>query len=313
MENIFDVPDINWLYECSPYTTSSGFTLLMKWVMLTKKHPFLEYEIKKHINENSESLRDLTFGSESKSINQQNNEGWTPLMLASRNSNTYSTENTVKILIDAGADLNIQEKNGWSSLMLASRNSNTYSTENTVKLLIDAGADVNIQLKSGLTALMLASTNSKTDSTENTVKMLIDAGADVNIQNGRGCTALMLAVQFDEDNTENIVKMLINAKANLNVQNIDCDTVLTIALRGEKYNIARMLVDAGAQVNSRNMTENMTNIYNLILEENELKRINQELIKENNILKDTLELHPDSEKIKELIDHFMGLTNNSLN
>jgi ankyrin repeat protein len=51
----------------------------------------------------------------------------------------YSKENTVKLLIDAGANLDIQNNDGWTALMFASR----YSTENTCKILIDSGAKVN--------------------------------------------------------------------------------------------------------------------------------------------------------------------------
>jgi ankyrin repeat protein len=300
--SIFDIPDINTPYRCSSYTLSSGFTLLMKLVMLTREYPTLEAEIKKHIDENPET------------INVENNEGWTALMLASRNSKTHSTENTVKMLIDAGADLNIQNHKYHTALMLAVRYSNKDSTENTVKMLIDAKASLNIQNIGEYTALMSAVGHSDRECIFNTVKMLIDAGANLNIQNSVGCTALMLVVGYpDKDSTENTVKMLIDAKANLNIQNDDHDTVLTIALKNEKYNIAKMLIDAGAEINTQNMTKNMKNICNLMLEVKELKKINEKLVKENNILKDTLEFHPDSDKIKELKDHFMALTNNSLN
>ena len=70
-------------------------------------------------------------------------------MLASRYSNTDSTEETVRMLIDAGADLGIQSDDGWTALMLASRNSNIDSTERTVRMLLDAEAKTDIQKNDG--------------------------------------------------------------------------------------------------------------------------------------------------------------------
>ena len=81
-------------YKCSSNTMSTGFTPLMTLVMSTRQNQQL-------LNHLHDVMGD---------INQKNTEGWTALMYASRNSNTDSTEETVKMLIDAGADLNLQEK-----------------------------------------------------------------------------------------------------------------------------------------------------------------------------------------------------------
>ncbi len=103
--------------------------------------------------------------------------------MAARNSNTDSTFETVKLLVDKDADLNIQNNEGWTALHMATRYSNTESTFETVKLLVEKGADLNIKEEEGWTALHLAAAYSNTESTLETVKLLIDAGADVNIIN----------------------------------------------------------------------------------------------------------------------------------
>ena len=111
-------------------------------------------------------------------INAKDYLGSTALMLAAMESNRFSTEDTVKLLIDAGADVDAKDSGGWTALMEAARSSNYFSTEGTVKLLIDAGADVNATNKPGGTALIYAARYSNNSSTEATVKILIDAGAD---------------------------------------------------------------------------------------------------------------------------------------
>ena len=83
----------------------------------------------------------------------QDKDDWTALHMASRYSNTDSTENTVRMLIGAGSDVNIPNKIGWTALQLASRYSNTDSTEKTARMLIDAGANIFLPNKSGQTAL----------------------------------------------------------------------------------------------------------------------------------------------------------------
>jgi len=124
--DIYQEPDPNIEYKCSDNTISKGFTLLMKWVMLTKEHPELHDKIKEYIRDRP------------KEINKQNNDGWTALMMACGYSNGDSTENTVKMLIEAKANIDLHNNNGWTALMMACRNSKTESTENTVKMLIEA-------------------------------------------------------------------------------------------------------------------------------------------------------------------------------
>ncbi len=130
LECPFATPDLEKSYHCSNYIESSGMTLLMKWVLQTKKKPEFEKIIKNYLKKHPDQ------------IDLQNERGHTALLLASFNTNTVSTENTVKILIDAGADINIIDKNHHDALLSCCSFSNSDSTDNTVKMLIDAGANV---------------------------------------------------------------------------------------------------------------------------------------------------------------------------
>eukprot|EP00919_Chromeraceae_sp_WS-2016_P004917 GHVR01011628.1.p2 GENE.GHVR01011628.1~~GHVR01011628.1.p2 ORF type:complete len:107 (+),score=13.94 GHVR01011628.1:524-844(+) len=82
---------------------------------------------------------------------------------------------TVKYLIEKGADVNLRNVNGNTALLLTVR----YNISETFKYLIEKGADVNVRNAEGNTALMIASESNLLD----TVKFLIEKGADVNLRN----------------------------------------------------------------------------------------------------------------------------------
>jgi ankyrin repeat protein len=69
-------------------------------------------------------------------INQANNEGVTPLSVASEIGHVE----VVRLLIDAGALINQADEDGATSLFMASLNGHV----DVVRLLIDAGATVKI-------------------------------------------------------------------------------------------------------------------------------------------------------------------------
>ena len=237
-ECIFATPDPSKEYHCSNYRQSTGFTKLIKWVLLTKKNPVLEKNIEKYIKKHP------------KEINKKNALGFTALFLASFNTNTVSTENTVKILIDAGADRDSIDIDGLSILFHVCAYSGKDSTENTVKMLIDAGVDLNKSTIYNATPIMSACSRLNENSTENTVKMLIDAGADTNICTVQGYTAIMMVCKSDRPG--NVVKMLIDANVELNTQDIYGNTALFYCIISKKYEYARLLIEAGAKYNIMN-------------------------------------------------------------
>ena len=207
--------------------TNDGFLdypHLYKCVFKTREYPFLNEYIEEYLKVNPDVINWL--------IKDGN---WSALMSASRNSMTFSTNETVKILLKYGADVNLQEEKGWTSLMLASRNSNSESSEKTVKILLEHDADVNLQNNDGQTALIMASCNSNSESTEGTVKMLLEHNADVNLQNNDGQTALILAsYNSNSKSSEKTVKMLLENNADVNLQNINGHTALMLAVKNSK-------------------------------------------------------------------------------
>ena len=92
---------------------------------------------------------------------------------------------TVKRLIEAGADVDARDFGGLTALMLTVRNGHA----EIVKILLEAGADLNAQDDDGETALLKAARGGQTE----VVNILITASADVNVRTKNGDTALILA------------------------------------------------------------------------------------------------------------------------
>ncbi len=125
----------------------------------------------------------------------------------------------------------------------------TASTEDfsikEVEKLISEGADVNY-IKYTDSLLMIAVDNQRI----NLIKLLIDSGADINYIGSHQNTALLYACRFTEN--LDIIKLLINSKADLNIKSNVGNSSLNISVRERKENFAKLLIEAGADVNSVN-------------------------------------------------------------
>ena len=107
---------------------------------------------------------------------------------------------TVRFLLDLGADVNASDKEGWTPLLLAVERGHS----SVARILLDRGANVNAKcdcsgwLDGGWTALMIAIIQRH----DEVVRLLLDKGAEVNAKNGNtGETALMVAVAHDASAT----------------------------------------------------------------------------------------------------------------
>ncbi|MEM9424270.1 MAG: ankyrin repeat domain-containing protein [Spirochaetota bacterium] len=122
--------------------------------------------------------------------------GKTPLHFVVMSCRTVCPTETVRILVEAGADVNATDEHGVAPLHWAALRQDL--TE-TVRILVEAGADVNAQIKSnddpisdyGDHPLHLAARNGHTEA----VRILVEARSNVNSTNKFGETPLYIAAR----------------------------------------------------------------------------------------------------------------------
>lgn len=195
---------------------------------------------------------------------------------------SHSCVNTVKILLQNGADVRLEDKFNCTPLVLACIKSNT----EVVKNLIEAGAEVNSMGLLEMTPLDLAAQSGHVD----IVKVLIEKGSVVNANGGSNnkSSALSLAVK---NNHFEVVKVLLSSGADVNANNgepirlaIGCDynnvtntllkqrnvridlplpenrTFLHIAAKNGNLRIVEALISKGVDINAMDDT-NITSLF----------------------------------------------------
>jgi uncharacterized protein len=186
-------------------------------------------------------------------VKAANRYGVTPLSIACANGNAAMIE----LLLKAGAEANAALPGGETVLMTAARSGNAAA----VKTLLAGGAEVNAkESRRGQTALMWAAAEGHTQ----VVETLIYAGGDFRASLPTGYTPLLFAVR---EGHPGVVKALLRAGANLN-ETIQPrqgpgprpasgagapragTSALHLAVANAHYELATMLLDAGADPNA---------------------------------------------------------------
>ena len=116
------------------------------------------------------------------------------------------------------------------ALMFACRYVNTHSNIETVKLLLENGADPNLKDVGIWTALMMACKYVNTDSNPEIIKLLLNQNnIDVNITtNDTESNALMLLCQHNSNQHE--IATLLKSETNLNHRNYQNKKIEDICL-----------------------------------------------------------------------------------
>jgi uncharacterized protein len=185
-----------------------------------------------------------------------NRLGVTPLALAATNG----SDRLIDALLKAGANPNEASPEGETVLMTASRS----GSASAVALLLEAGSTVNAaESWRGETALMWAAAQNHAD----IVRLLVGHGAATDVRSRTltfpnvrynlathatlpppqgGFTALMFAAR---QGALEAAQALAEARADLNVQDPDGTPALTVAIVNGHHDVARLLLERGANPN----------------------------------------------------------------
>ena len=121
-----------------------------------------------------------------------------------------------------------------------------YEAIDVVQLLIDAGADFDTQHNEGYSPLLTACGLGALD----IVKILVRAGAGVRVTNDRGETCLQLAVR--RGHTETVRYLVCLPEVDVNYGDADNHTALHFAVEGTHTDVVQVLIDAGADIDTKN-------------------------------------------------------------
>ena len=155
--------------------------------------------------------------------------------------NGYGHNQSIKLLIEAGADVNAIDQQGYGGktpLHYAAQNSH----HKCVDMLIQAGADVNHIDADGHTAVMKTTFNGRLKCLE----ILVQAGADVNRSDRYGKTPLhSLAV----NGHDKCLKFLLESGADHTQSDCYGEMPLAFAASSKNHKCLDALIQAGADVN----------------------------------------------------------------
>jgi ankyrin repeat protein len=166
--------------------------------------------------------------------------GFTPLGAATRGGDL----DTIRFLIDRGADVGARTKSGYTALYAAASWPDNAAV---IVLLLDHGADPKTKVEiSGLAAdvftpVMAAAMRGDAEA----LKPLLGRGADVNLQGGDfGRTALLMATTTGR---EDVVKLLLDKGANPSASDQLGNTPLRWAKKRGDTGIVKLLEKAGGK------------------------------------------------------------------
>ena len=169
-------------------------------------------------------------------VNAVNKKGISALLLGCFQGHTDS----IKVLLNAGADPTVLDDVGYSSLFAAV---DGRCSIDILQALIDHGAHIDVKRRDGTNALLCACRTGQSES----VRFLLEAGADVNVTTPDGNTSLHVAVHGHCG--KDTIQKIIQHSVSLNAVNSRDETALILACRSAQVQNVNILLENGADPN----------------------------------------------------------------
>eukprot|EP01104_Vermistella_antarctica_P014064 TRINITY_DN4365_c0_g2_i1.p1 TRINITY_DN4365_c0_g2~~TRINITY_DN4365_c0_g2_i1.p1 ORF type:complete len:1231 (+),score=306.57 TRINITY_DN4365_c0_g2_i1:338-4030(+) len=156
----------------------------------------------------------------------------------------------LKLLLKKNPDLNSQDNACWTPLLLAASHQNTKA----IKLILSKGADADMRSTTRACFIHLLCSQVPKDNVAargifDSCKTALDHGCDVNAKNSLGLTALHEA---SSAGAGLVVQWLLKNDADPNMQDHDGETSLHCAVRANRLDEVRLLLEAGASAKLTN-------------------------------------------------------------
>ena len=152
----------------------------------------------------------------------------------------YGSVESVRILLDRGADVKARNKSEATPLIYGAYNFDK------ARLLVDKGSDVNAKSSADMTPLLVAVS---VHGNIATVRYLIEKGADAKASGPQGSDALQTAAMKGD---AEMLRLLLKKGADPRQKDMAGYTALLNALSDPDQERVRVLVDAGSDVNVAN-------------------------------------------------------------
>jgi len=161
-------------------------------------------------------------------VNQQDEEGNTPLMHAI----TWYDKDKIDWLLAHGANIHLRNHDGYSCLDISISHGFTGLTQ----LLIDAGAVITCPEAAAMNSVSW-------------LDRCLEEGLSIDAKNASGETALFVATQFGY---RKLAEYLILNEADVNLADCNGTTPLMEACGRSCHDMALLLIEAGADIHARN-------------------------------------------------------------
>ena len=166
--------------------------------------------------------------------NAKDEQGDSPLLYSA----AVGSLDTMKYLLDKGADVNAQNAFGTTALMISA------TDIAKVRLLVERGANVNLASKQGRTPLFIAAMS---DQSADIVRYLVAKGADLKARDAFGNTILTAAAAGNDLNT---IRAAIDAGVDVNAVGTTGLTPLLLSAGYANVPATKLLLAKGAKVNA---------------------------------------------------------------